>query len=213
MARQRLLNLEEFHPSLRQHKLRHLHSPSGLVADHLSMGRTEPLGLAGLRLSLYQTLRRWKLQYLSHNVADLARKGNVQRSLRLNPNPPQKANQALRLYLLHPNHAAGRRRRRSAPVSARQNPRQKLMQKSKSNQQLSLQSKLAERLVSLEERASLSLFIVSPTPLLWVAGSLLPIPETNKTPPTSYHHASGPRCPTAAVSILQTYWARSAARL
>jgi hypothetical protein len=155
----------------------------------------------------------WKLQYPSHNVADLARKENAQRSLRLNPNPQQKTNQALRLYLLHPNHVVGLQRRRSVPLSARQNPRQKLMQKSKSNQQLSLQSNLAERLVSLEGRASLSLFIVSPTPVLWVAGSLLPILETNKTPPTSYHHASGLRCPTAAVSILQTSWARYAARL
>jgi hypothetical protein len=73
MARQRLLNQGEFQLSLRQHKLRRLHSPSGLVADHLSMGRIEPLGLAGLCLSPYQVLRRWKLQFLSHNAADLRR--------------------------------------------------------------------------------------------------------------------------------------------
>jgi hypothetical protein len=85
MARQRLLNLGEFQLSLRQHKLRHLHSPNGLVADHLSMGRPKLLGLTGLRLSPYQMLRRWKLQFLSPNAADLRRGPTVLQSLSPSP--------------------------------------------------------------------------------------------------------------------------------
>jgi hypothetical protein len=147
------------------------------------------------------------LQCPNHTVADLARKGNAQRSPSPNPSPnrPQKTKQSLRLNLPpHPNHVVGLRRRPSVQLNVRQNPRQKLA-RSKSHQNPSLQSNLVERLVSLEGRASLLLFIVSPMPLLWPAESLLPtILETRKAPPTSSHHASGPRCLAAVVSTLPT---------